>query len=235
MPLSLVETNGTITVPRGVDITMPGNGSVALTQCMSYRERDDQMAAPVRNKRDIFIKGFAEHIRFDTNSAYPLLVRRVVYTTPYKITLQGGVTGPTTQDTKVVRDKKHYIGLGFGPKNVDVVELLIAGENQSDWNDILTAKIDNQRVRLFSDKTFTIRSGNTGDAFKQFKFYDRINRKFTYDDQESANSILGSGWAAEAHNGDLQNIYCTYFIQNVQDVSISPTIHQSRTMYWHEK
>lgn len=235
MALSLVDPSGNVSVPRGVDITMPANGTVAITQCMSYRERDDQMSAPVRNKREIYLKGFAENIRFDTNSAYPLMVRRVVYATPYKIALQGGVTGPDTQDTKVVASKKHYIGLGYGPKNVDVLELVLAGTNQVDWNDILTAKIDNSRIRLFSDKCMTIRSGNTADAFRQFKFYDRINRKLSYDDEESANTIIGSGWAAEAHNGDLQNVYCTYFLQNVSQASISPTIHQMRTMYWHEK
>lgn len=235
MALALVDASGNVSVPRGVDVNIPANGTAALTQCMSYRERDDQMSAPVRNKREIFLKGFAENIRFDVNSAYPLMVRRVIYATPYKITLDGGVSGPTTQDTKVVTSKKHYVGLGYGPKNVDVPELVLAGTNQVDWNDIMTAKIDNTRIRLFSDKMFSIRSGNTADAFKQFKFYDRINRKATYDDEESANSILGSGWLTEAHNGDLQNVYCTYFLQNLSSTNITPTIHQMRTMYWHEK
>lgn len=235
MPLALVASNGNISVPAGVQITVAADSVQLLCQAMSYRERADILAQPTRNKRDVFWKGFAENVRFDTNSPNPLLVRRVVFSTPYVIDLTGPINDNTTQPTRVVGNGKHFIGLGNGNKSVDVLELILAGRNQQDWNDPMTAKIDTTRVRVMSDKTMTIRSGNTGDSFKQFKFYDRVNRKMVYDDEENANGVQGSGWAATSYAGQLQNIYCVYLMLNLSSTSMNLNFHQMRTAYWHEK
>lgn len=235
MPLGLVAPNGAVTVPAGATVNLAADTALVLCQVLSYRERQDFMAQPVRNKREIFWKGFAENIRFDTNSPNPLLVRRIVFSTPYRIELAGPVNDNTTQPTRVVSNGKHYIGLGNGPKNVDMLELLLAGKNQQDWNDPMTAKVDTSRVKVHSDRTLNIRSGNTGDAYRQFKFYDRINRKMVYDDEENANTVDPSGWAATAYGGNLQNIYCAYILLNLGSLNMNPNIYQMRTAYWHEK
>lgn len=232
---ALVATDGSVSPTPTVSVNLPANSYVSWTQAISYRERQSVMTAPARNLRDIYLKGFAETLRIDTNSPNPIMVRRLVVSAPVRIDLTGGITGNDTQPTHVVDNGTHFIGLGVGTKNIDLYETLFEGSSTRDWQDVFIAKIDNRRWRVHSDKTFQVRSGNTGDAFRQMKFWDPINKKVQYDDEERGNDIYGSGWTTTSTQGHQQNVYCIYIWYNQMSAAINPQITQQRTMYWHER
>lgn len=232
---AIVAADGSVSPTPTVSVNLPANSYVSWCQAISYRERQSVMTAPARNLRDIYLKGFAETLRVDTNSPNPVMVRRLVVSSPVRIDLTGGVTSTDTQPTHVVDNGTHFIGLGTGTKNIDLYETLFEGSSTRDWQDVFIAKIDNRRWRVHADKVFQVRSGNTGDAFRQMKFWNPINKKVQYDDEERGNDIFGSGWTTTSTMGHQQNVYCIYIWYNQMATAIQPQITQQRTMYWHER
>lgn len=230
-----VAGNGDVTTQPYFRIDMGANGYVAWCQNASYRERGNSLAAPVRNLRDIFLKGFSETVRFDTNSGNPVIVRRLVVSMPTRIDLTGGVSMPNNQPTRVVKDGVHYIGIGNGPLNINLYETLFAGKQNTDWSDVITAKPDNRRMKVHQDKTLFIKSGNAAEAVRQYKFWDRINKKVQYDDEEQGNDVYTSGFTTTSTQGHQQNVYVVYIFFNPSNVALSADIYQQRTMYWHER
>jgi len=232
---ALVASDGSVSPNPTFGFTLGANTYYTICQAISYRERQGVMTAPARNLREIYLKGFAETIRIDSNSPNPMMVRRMIVSTPLKIDLKGGVTSADTQPTRVVDNGTHFIGWGNGPKTVDLLETLFEGSQTRDWQDPMVAKLDNRRWRVHQDKTWTVRSGNSGDAFKTYKFWDPINKKVQYDDEERGNDVFSSGWTTVSTMGHQQNIYCIYMFFNPQQTSLDPVLTQQRTMYWHER
>ncbi|QKQ15110.1 Cap [Zizania latifolia genomoviridae] len=227
--------DGSVSTAPYFRIDMGPNSYTAWCQNASYRERGNSLAAPVRNLRDIYLKGFAETIRVDTNSGNPLFVRRMVVSMPNRIDLTGGASIPNNQPTRVVKDGIHYIGIGNGPLNTGLYELIFAGRQGTDWSDVLSAKLDSRRMRIHSDKTLFIKSGNAAEAVKQYKFWDRINKKVQYDDEEIGNDVFTSGFTTTSTQGHQQNVYVVYLFFNPSGVAVTTDIAQQRTMYWHER
>lgn len=237
MAMGIVESNGNVVPVRSYRTDIAPASQQLYISCASYKERVNNSNEASRNRRAVFLKGIGERVRWETNSSTgsPMIVRRMVVSGNARIDLAVGVSGPETQPTHVVSNGNHFIGVGIGPMNVTVAELLFAGTYAKDWTDDTSARIDSRRWKIHSDKTFVVRSGNQNEAIMQRRFYDGINRTMTYDDEENGTDFTTSGWAAWSSQGHQQNVYIIYQVYNPGTSVIQPSITTERTLYWHER
>lgn len=237
MTLGIVSPDGTVAATSNQAYNIAAGDKQLFISAASYKERINNANEASRNLRQVFLRGISERVRWETNTSTgtPIIVRRMVVSGIARIDLAGGVSNITTQPTRVVTNGNHYIGLGTGPMNINVAEVLFAGTYNSDWKDDMTSKIDPRRWKIHSDKSFVVRSGNQAEAIFQRRFYDPINRTVQYDDEENGTDVSTSGWAAYSTQGHQQNVYIIYQVYNPSTSTIAPSVSMERTLYWHEK
>lgn len=235
MMIGRVNSDGSVSPVGRVEYNILPSVSQLFISCASYKERVNNSNEASRTQRNVFLKGIRENVRWESGGPDPVLVRRIVVTGSPRIDLSGGVSGITTQPTKVVLNGVHYIGIGTGEMNFNVNELLFGGTFNVDWNDASTSKIDPRRWKVHSDRRFIVRSGNTSEGIMQRKFYDAINRNITYDDDENGTTMVPSGWASFSSTGHHQNTYIIYQVYNPGTTTVTPSFSIQRTLYWHER
>lgn len=236
MCLALVGSDGSVTAKASQVYNIGASTQQLFISAASYKERINNSNEASRNQRQVYLRGIAERVRWETNaSSAPMIVRRMVVSGTPRIDLTTGVTNETTQPTHVVANGIHFIGLGTGEMNINVAEVLFAGTFGRDWVDGAVAKIDARRWKIHSDKSYVVKSGNQSEAIMNRRFYDPINRTIQYDDEENGTDVNTSGWAAYSTQGHQQNVYIIYQVYNPSPSLIAPSLTLERTLYWHEK
>lgn len=237
--LAIVQANGNVTPSQSVPIPVRAGAVQYLVSAASYKERVNVPNEDARNKREVYLKGIAERMRWETNDqGYPLIVRRVCVSGSPRVDLVGGIDDPNEeQPTHVTVNGISYIGLGKGSLSINVPEVLMQGTYNVDWKDDINATIDRRRWKVHSDKTFMIRSNNATEAVYGRKMYDPINRTATYDDEENGSDYTTSGWTSFSTQGHQQNVYVIYIVYNPNQSgsTMTPTVSVERTLYWHER
>ncbi|QCS35900.1 capsid protein [Capybara genomovirus 10] len=237
--LAVVQANGDVTSSQSIVVSV-GSGSVQyLVSAASYKERVNVPNEDARNRRQVYLKGIAERMRWESNdSGNPFIVRRLCVSGAPRVDLTGGIDDPQLQQpTHITVNGVSYIGLGKGPLTLNLAEVLMQGTYGIDWRDDINATVDRRRWKVHSDKTFTIKSNNATEALFGRKCYDRINSTVTYDDEESGSNFTTSGWMSYSTQGHQQNVYIIYMVYNPNQLggTMSPTVSVERTLYWHER
>lgn len=200
-----------------------------------------------RTSTTCFMRGLAEHWRIQTSSSLPWFHRRICFTTADKNWVRYFQSSPlqpenTYTDVEGEGMQRQLENFAEGdPNKVNpfqyYTDRLFKGERNIDWNDFITAKVDDKRVKVKYDRVRTITSGNERGTVRSFKFWHGMNKNLTYDDDVSGEeTFVTNYWAAETNQG-MGNYMIVDIIQPGAGGTASDLFRVSSeaTMYWHEK
>lgn len=198
----------------------------------------------VRTATSTFMRGVSEHIRVQTSSAIPWFWRRICFT--FKgpdLNLISNLDSPTSTSFEYLDTTSGMQRLGFNqnianmPNTINNHDAIIfRGAKGLDWNDPIVAPVDNARVTLKFDKTWTLRSGNQSGTVKEMKLWHPMNKTLVYADDESgdAEATTYQSVASKAGMGD-------YYVMDIISAGAGATatdlvqLVPNTTLYWHER
>lgn len=100
------------------------------------------------------------------------------------------------------------------------------------YGQLLTAAVDKENIRVLSDTTRSIRSGNDSGVMRKFSMYTPLEQKMVYADQESGTMLSNSSYAAP--NSPLGDVYVFDLFVQLQGAPGTLTVSGQGTAYWHE-
>lgn len=198
----------------------------------------------VRTASTCYMRGVSEHIRIQTSSGLPWFHRRICFTAKNAVLYTKDVAdnnlNPTTP---YVETSNGYQRLMLNATvnqqsntTANLEGLLFKGTVGVDWNDILIAPVDNLRVDVKFDKTWTIKSGNASGTVAERKLWHPMNKNLCYDDDEFGNGETTNSYSVKDKRG-----MGDYFIYDIITPGIGGTtsdqivIVPNSSLYWHEK
>lgn len=233
--LALGPTNGSylfawIPTYRGLGVTTANPGGVGIR------------APATRQTTDVFFRMITEKMRI-TVSTKPWLWRRLCFT--YKgdalVTSTGGSLENNVNWFHYYSTAAGYRRPWFGGQSNAAVfdgvrDILFKGTQNTDWQDIISAPPDGNRVRILSDRTITLRSGNqTVNVFEKRKVH-MVNKTLRYADDEVGMDQGGFPLSTGGRAGCGDVYVIDVFKPAVSDTDDNYLFVDSEaSVYWHEK
>lgn len=217
-------TKPTIPTPT---ITFPAttDGITVIGWSPSVMPGSGGFGKQVRNRSQVYFKGFAERLEISGNTDFPLLHRRIVFAMPYDIN-QFMLADPTST-TNVYRNMTKVANLGD-------LAFLFKGTFNRDWFDQLRAPLDNQNITVIQDRIQTINPTGSSGYERYKKLWYPVGKNITFDDQENGDQTV---WLATPNPRSLRYYVLDFF----RGIGVSGTTGQvvkygsNATVYWHEK
>lgn len=241
---------------RSYDIIM-GNGYNCMLWCPTARYKagygGDSKAA--RSASTVFWKGVSEKVHIESDTSDPWLWRRIIFewhggfdvdSIPFEkyyaaeadvaaipsvpgsganlqnVTSMAGVTRTNRPMESLTSEELTFI---WG--------VVFKGQRYMDWLDPTTAPVNNSDLKVHSDRTRTMRSGNDASIFKNYSMYVPLNKTMSYDDQES-----GSLERASALSDRKSPLKDVFILDLFAQSALAPgkiSFRSTATAYWHEK
>ncbi|WGD01137.1 MAG: capsid protein [Genomoviridae sp.] len=198
----------------------------------------------VRTATSCYMRGVAEHLRIQTSSALPWFWRRICFT--YKgpeLTNVSSLDSPTSSIYAYLDTTSGMQRLGFNqnvanmPNTINNHDSIIfRGAKGLDWQDYIVAPVDNSRVSLKFDKTWTLRSGNQSGTVKEVKLWHPMNKTLMYGDDESGD-LQATNYTSVSSKIGMGDYYIMDIIAPGQGGTASDLMVMvpNTTLYWHEK
>lgn len=196
-----------------------------------------------RSATNTYMRGLAENVRIQTSSGLPWFHRRICFTykggNPFRQTYAGD-TGASQQyvETSSGMSRLWFNNAINNTPNYlnNIYAVIFKGSQGVDWADLLTASVDNRRVSLRYDRTWTIQSGNQNGVVRERKLWHRMNKSLVFDDDESGLTEDTSYNSVDAKPG-MGDYYVMDIILPGQGGSASDVmaISSTSTLYWHER
>lgn len=101
------------------------------------------------------------------------------------------------------------------------------------YGQLLTAAVDKENIRILSDTTRSIHSGNDSGVLRKFSLYTPLEQSMTYADQESGTMLTTSSYAAP--NSPLGDVYVFDLFVQLQGAPGTLTVSGQGTAYFHQK
>lgn len=231
----------------GLPLTVTGaTGSLTLWNATArdlftgsnYNTIADQAA---RTATTCYMRGLSEHLRVQTSSGLAWFWRRICFTTRGQYFRTS--TSPT-QPEVYYTDGSNGIGRTWLNLNINnsagslgtIQSLLFKGTQGKDWDDYLTAPVDNTRVTLKYDKTTTFKSGNGNGIVSEKKLWHKMNHNLVYDDDENGDSELTS-YVSTSSKAGMGDYYVLDLILPGTGGSATDLLQlrSTSTLYWHER
>lgn len=236
------------------DTSVPGIAGTTLW-CPTHLMGTNKVTSPhVRNTQDVYWKGFSEIFNITTDTSDPFKWRRIVFQ------LEGGpaATGlpenlyvarradfdleqPLAGDTAfptnpfpidyIFRYRRAMIPMNDTESGI-LFSGLFQGQAGIDYTDFLTARVDN-RIKVLSDITRSITSGNDSGIMKTYKMYTPLNKTMRYADAESGTIDASNGYASM--NSPLNDVYVMDYYQQLNNAPNTMVIRSQAKIFWHEK
>jgi hypothetical protein len=199
-----------------------------------------------RSATTCYMKGLSEHVRIQTSSGVPWFHRRICFTSRGDTPFNSQDTADTSAFQRFIpySDTSNGIERLFFNTQANVMPVtqaamwavLFKGQNGKDWNDLITAPVDNSRVTLKFDKTWTMQSGNANGLVRERKLWHPMNKNLVYDDDENGDVEGTSYFSTEAKAG-MGDYYVIDIIQPGTGAMATDflQINSNSTLYWHEK
>lgn len=242
--------NGGATYRSDVPAILTGgqgvNAARVLLWCATARDnttsssnvKGTQFDLAARTSTTPYMVGLKEAIEIQVSTGMPWQWRRICFT--YKGPL--GLTYSTTQAVATetsngyVRVVNDITGDAGGGQQYILFEKLFKGQNTVDWNDVMTAKVDNTRVSLKYDKTCTLASGNEDGFIRKYNRWHSMRKTLVYNDDE-----LGGGQAAQQFSTQGRAGMGDYYVLDIfrartgSTASDQLSFRPEATLYWHER
>lgn len=198
-----------------------------------------------RTSQTCFMRGYKENLRIQTSSPLPWIWRRIVFTSkgPTFNRLLSLEYSPAQNfnpysDTSVGMARLWFnMQVNTSPLTVaNMFSIIFKGAVNQDWNDVTTAPVDQSRITVLSDKTQTIKTGNSNGYFQEKKLYYPFNKNIVYDDDEAGATTTTSYYSTDAKAG-MGDVYIVDFtVPGIGGTSSDIiSINANSTLYWHEK
>lgn len=250
LSISNTTASGAYRAPAPGSLIVPGNSNAACVWAATARnlQRDGGLNTitdlAARTSQTCYMRGLAETLRIQTNSAVPWLHRRICFTlrgdalintytgdspnltVPYN-DLPGTGMRRLWQNLSVVTVPGYYTAL---------TNILFRGTADKDWTDVFTAPIDTSRITLKFDKTRTYSSGNQAGFVKRIKMWHPMNKNLVYDDDENGETNSTNYRSVEGKAG-MGDYYVVDFFAagGARDAGDLLQVNTDSTLYWHEK
>jgi len=200
-----------------------------------------------RTSTTCYMRGLSENWRIQTSSGVPWFHRRICFTVTDAVFAVYRQASPLVSQTTFIdingegmqRMLENYaegsdsMVAPFGY----YTEVLFKGQRNTDWNDFITAKVDDKRVKVKYDRVRTITSGNSNGTVRNFKFWHPMNSNLTYDDDVTGEETGTSNYYAAETNQKMGNYMICDIIQPGAGGTATDLFRVSAeaTLYWHEK
>ena len=211
-----------------------------------------------RGKQDVFWKGFSDHLLMQSTTSDPWKWRRIVFEVqaggastgvPFSMYLGIGAQDldplpPSTttggQPVNPVQGQgvfRYYRNLSFLTNTQMNAFLggLFGGTSGFDFNpgQFMTARLQNENIKIHSDVTRSITSGNDSGVMKSYKSYIPLNKSMRYAGNEVGNLTSSTFYAAP--KSPLGDVYICDLFTQLNDAPGSLRITGQSCAYWHEK
>lgn len=238
-------TNGPAFIPANTSNDLLVNTPVVMLWNATARDLTNN--AGVLNPRSIetartsttpYMVGLREVVEVQTTTGLPWQWRRICFT--YKGPLPGSAS--TSAYTPYREDSdgwKRICSSPAGDRNsgaqYDLFFTIFAGQNASDWNDPMVAKLDRTRITVKHDSIRTIAAGNESGMIRKYKFWHPMKHTLAYDDDESGQSMVTNATSVDSKVG-MGDYYVLDLIRSRYNATAQSLVfNPSSTLYWHEK
>nr|DAF42520.1 MAG TPA: Capsid protein [Genomoviridae sp. ctpO12] len=217
----------------------------AMNMLDSTGNIDNPTNAAERSSTTCFMRGFSEHLRIQTSSSIPWFHRRICFCTrglsPFNtpnpkdsLLQQFGSSADTTNGME-----RAWYNSSINTMDNTIADrygVLFKGQAGKDWNDVILATVDNARVDLKFDKTWTIKTGNQQGALIERKLWHPMNKNLVYDDDESGEVQSSSYFSVDSKQG-MGDYYILDLFQPGLGAGANDILNvfSNSTLYWHEK
>lgn len=185
-----------------------------------------------------YMVGLKEAIEIQVSTGMPWQWRRICFTFkgPLGLTYDQGTSIATETSSGWMRVVNQISGVVGGGEQYILFEKLFKGQNTQDWNDVMTAKVDNTRVTLKYDKTITLASGNEDGFIRKYNRWHPMNKTLVYDDDELGGGKNSRTLSTEGRAG-MGDYYVVDMFRARTGSSTSDllSLRPQATLYWHEK
>lgn len=186
-----------------------------------------------------YMVGLREVVEIQSPNGLPWQWRRICFT--YKGGLPGAVATSTFRTyTETSSGYGRVVNQVPGDRNsgatYDLYNTIFAGQNASDWNDPMVAKLDQTRISVKYDKTRKLETGNEAGFIRSFRHFHSMGHNLAYDDDEN-----GAGMTTTYTSVDSKVGMGDYYILDLfrsrfgADGGNAIIFNPSATLYWHEK
>lgn len=248
MPPYFVPASGEGNPAIGAVTLFPGRGYSGLWCATAMDKLPDGPAAAgngansnsaaVRAADTCYIRGFRENVRFSGAGSAPWQWRRIVFSCKGLIaTLQAG-TGSTFQaytELNTAGVVRLWQNLRGAATDAFIQGVLFKGQQNVDYLSVLTAKVDTNQVKLHSDVTRTLKSGNAGGMLFSYTNWYPVNANVTYGNDESGDQETNVQSFSSLGRGGLGDVYVYDILDCVNTSDSNAFIVSATTLYWHEK
>lgn len=202
--------------------------------------------AAARTATRCYARGYSERVRVQTSSAVPWMWRRICFSirgaNPFTVVASADsptVTGPTYYSDTSIGMARVALNQAVNAQPTTITQqqaLLFKGQLNRDWFDQLIAPVDTTRVKLWSDKTYKLHTGNQSGYFGEKKLWYPFNSTLVYDDDEYGQDDQTFYLSTDAREGMGDYFIYDTFVAGVgASASDLLAITFNGTYYWHEK
>lgn len=222
------------------------NSAAAFLWCATARDnttsnangRGTQFDQSTRTSSTPYMIGLKEAIEIQVSTGMPWQWRRICFTVKGSLGLTQTTSFALSTETSsgYVRVLNQFPGDPGGGQGYILYERLFRGQNTVDWNDVMTAKVDNTRVTLKYDKTCSLASGNEDGFIRKYNRWHDMHKTLVYNDDElggvtNAQSFSTTG---KAGMGDYY-VLDLFRARTGSTTSDQLSFRPESTLYWHEK
>lgn len=194
-----------------------------------------------RTASTCYMKGFSEHIRYQTSSPLPWFWRRICFTvkgSPFTASPTPSQAETPYLDTSNGMERL-WLNLQINnskPLINSISTYLFKGVEGKDWSDVIIAPIDTARVTLRYDRTVTIKSGSSVGTVGEKKLWHGMNKNLVYDDDENGAATEAS-YSSVSSKAGMGDYYVIDFFSGGAGGGSGDIlrIDSNATLYWHEK
>lgn len=241
--------SGSATYAQSPAIITGGTSVPAMfVWCATARDNVKQLPNPApgtkfdystRTASSCYMVGLKENIEIQVADGLPWQWRRLCFTFKGGSTAAGFLPSPSSGFSPDLETSVGYVRLLNQlptPSRTSFYQLLFQGVEGTDWNDPLTAKVDNQRVTLKYDKIMTVASGNEDGVIRAHKRYHPMGHNIEYDDDESGGGMNTSKYSVTGKVGMGDYWVIDFFRPRTGSTSSNQMLFNCEsTLYWHEK
>jgi len=186
-----------------------------------------------------YMVGLREVVEIQSPNGLPWQWRRICFT--YKGALPGATATTTFRSyAETNAGYTRIVNQVAGDRNsgatYDLFFLIFAGQNATDWNDPMIAKLDRTRISVKYDKTRTIETGNDAGFIRKYRHYHAMGETLAYDDDETG-STMTTNYTSTSSKVGMGDYYVVDLFRSRYgaDGGNGILFNPSATLYWHEK
>lgn len=246
---SLAQSGGTTyssAVPAIVTGGQTVNGAAVFLWCATARDntitnanvRGTRFELATRTSTTPFMIGLKEAIEIQVSTGMPWQWRRICFTHKGSLGLTQDTGTSLAMETSAgwTRVLNQITGDPGSGQQYILFEQLFKGQNTQDWNDVMTAKVDNTRVTLKYDATCSLASGNEDGFIRKYNRWHTMRKTLVYDDDELGGSVNAKSYSTQGKPG-MGDYYVIDMFRARTGATTSDQLsfRPESTLYWHEK